>query len=238
MEEAKQREAAKSLPAPSKSNAPPSRSPTKPKDMPKNSGDSPLEPFIVRTPTKIPNNPEPTASVLKVEPNVSIEQQNQEPLEGLGNLSESDRAKLERKRRQQQKKEEFLQQLKRHKSDDNADAAGPANRTDSSSPPPVPEGIFNKFSAFLTDNCILILFFADDTETWMREIDQETFRLVSESAWEEDGTTINPQTTLNNYNRSVSSASTSSTTSNASYRPPPAQPLNYNVSKNGPVYKM
>ncbi|KAI9551482.1 hypothetical protein GHT06_021815 [Daphnia sinensis] len=79
-------------------------------------------------------------------------------------LNESDPVKLERKRRQQQKKEEFLQQqMKRHKSDDNK-PVGPINiKAEQSSP--IPE---------------------DDTETWMREIDPESFALVNEIDWGDD----------------------------------------------------
>lgn len=76
-------------------------------------------------------------------------------------LNESDPVKMERKRRQQQKKEEFLQQqMKRHKSDDNKSVPPIHIKAEQSSP--IPE---------------------DDTETWMREIDPESFALVNGIDW-------------------------------------------------------
>lgn len=77
------------------------------------------------------------SSFVPVEPGVNTTAELQES--DCGGASESERAKLERKRRQQQKKEEFLQQLKRHKSDENAPSVPIVK---SEAPSPIPEGWF------------------------------------------------------------------------------------------------
>lgn len=85
----------------------------------------------------IPPQPEPTHNQV-----AAVEEVEKKDTEALANesCSDSDRAKLERKRRQQQKKEEFLQQMKRHKSDDSVPAPVPLKK-ESLSPVPLPEGV-------------------------------------------------------------------------------------------------
>jgi recombination DNA repair RAD52 pathway protein len=114
------------------------------------------------------------------------------------NSTESDKAKLERKRKQQQKKEEFLNQMKRLKSDDQITSDQP-NLVKSEPVSPIPEGKKRNFKndeRFPRNN--LFCCNADDTETWMRCLDADTFKLVAEEEWDLTSPKKQPPATILN----------------------------------------
>lgn len=115
--------------------------------------------------------------------------------------NESDPAKLERKRRQQQKKDEFLQQAKHRKMDEIIPGTGSGVKSEKPSSSPKPEGLlclqFSMPQSLMV--CIYIMdfikpfHFKDDTETWMRELNADSFRLVNDADWGNEGAKISNQ---------------------------------------------
>lgn len=107
-------------------------------------------------------------------------------------MSDIDLAKLERKRRQQQQKEELLRKLKRSKPDHNprtTDHSLPGQNDDSSSP--IPEGKLEQHQSSQYDIYSNILILLDNSESWMREVDPETFRVLRDVEWSDDESLLN-----------------------------------------------